>query len=128
MKAKGKRQKEKGWRVFPFALLPFAFCLLTFAAAQSAEPIRELWRRPMASAQCLAVSPDGSRCALVTWSGEVVCWVGGRLGWRRAVPGAEVVALGRDGRAVIYTPLDARRRDLLILDADGQNAGRITVG
>src|SRR3954452_8470884 len=70
------------------------------AEAAPAEPIRELWRRPMAGAQCLAVAPDGSRCALVTWRGEVVCWVGARLGWRRPVPGAEAVVLGRDGSVV----------------------------
>ena len=44
------------------------------------------------------------------------------------MPGAEAVTLGRDGRAVVYTRLDARRRDLLVLDADGQTEARITVG
>src|SRR5689334_15274825 len=100
----------------------------TAVEAAPAEPIRELWRRPMAGAQCLAVAPDGSRCALVTWNGEVVCWVGDRLGWRRPVPGAEAVVLGRDGSAVVYTPLDARRRDLLLLDAGGRVVRRMTVG
>ena len=50
------------------------------------------------------------------------------LGWRHGVPGAEAVLLGRDGRAVVYTLLDARRRDLLVLDAGGRSAGRLTVG
>src|SRR5207249_1865848 len=98
------------------------------AEAAPAEPIRELWRRPMGSAQCLAVSPDGTRCAFVTWSGDVVCWVGNRLAWRRVVPGAEAVILGREGLAVVYTLLDARRRDLLVLDAGGRVVRRMTVG
>jgi hypothetical protein len=82
----------------------------------------------MSGAQCLAVSPDGSRCALVTWTGDVVCWVGNRLAWRQVVPGAEAVLLGGDGRAVIYTPEDARRRDLLVLDPGGRVVGRLTIG
>src|SRR5436309_7057723 len=80
-----------------------AFAPLPTALAAPSEPIREVWRRPMGDAQCLAVSPDGSRCAFVTWSGEVVCWVGNRLAWRRIVPGAEAVILGREGQAVVYT-------------------------
>jgi hypothetical protein len=98
------------------------------ALAAPAEPIRELWRRPIGSAQSLALSPDGSRWAFVSWSGEVVSWIGDRLAWRRSVPGAEAVLLAGDGRAVVYTRLDARRRDLLILDASGRVAGRITIG
>jgi hypothetical protein len=101
---------------------------LPVAFAAPAEPIRELWRRPMVSAQCLAVSPDGSRCAFVTWSGDVVCWVGNRLAWRRVLPGAEAVVLGPEGQAVVYTLLDARRRDLLVLDAGGHVVRRMTVG
>jgi hypothetical protein len=128
MKAKGKRQKAKGWGNLPLALFPFYFFLLTFAAAQPAEPIREVWRRPTGSAECLAISPDGSRCALVTWAGQVLCWAGGRLNWRRVVPGAEQVLLGGSGRAVIYTPLDVLRRDLLVLDDRGRITSRCTAG
>jgi hypothetical protein len=109
------------WYFGAVSQLPAAF-------AAPSEPIRELWRRPMDDAQGLAVSADGSRCAFVTWGGDVVCWVGNRLAWRRAVPGAEAVILGRDGQAVVYTRLDARRRDLLVLDAGGQVVRRITVG
>jgi hypothetical protein len=82
----------------------------------------------MGSAQCLAVSPDGSRCALVTWRGEVLCWTGERLSWRRVVPGAEQVLLGVEGRAVVYTPLDALHRDLLVLDDRGGISCRCTAG
>jgi hypothetical protein len=92
-----------------------------------AEPIRELWRRPVDNVQSLAISPDGSRCAVVTWRGVVSCWAGGRLSWKRTIPGAEEVVLGTGGRAVVYTPLDLLRRDLVVLDPQGSTARRITV-
>jgi hypothetical protein len=100
----------------------------TLARAQPAEPIREAWRRPLGSVQCLAISLDGTRTAIVTWTSEVLCWDGNRLKWRRRVPGAEAVVLGAGGLAVIYTPLDALRRDLLILDGDGHVRRRATAG
>jgi hypothetical protein len=93
---------------------------VSLALAQPAEPIREVWRRPQAGIESLAVAPDGSRCALVTGSGEVICWTGGRLTWHRAVRGAEAVALGSDGRAAVFTPLDLLHRGVLILDPQGK--------
>ena len=106
------------WTLYPAASL----------CAQSPEPIRTVWRRPIGGAQCLAIAPDGGRCALVTWRGELFCWSRGRLSWRRVVPGAEQVLLGVDGRAVVYTPLDALRRNLLVLDDRGRISDRCTIG
>jgi hypothetical protein len=105
-------------------------CLSVFTPpptrAQSAEPIREVWWRPLGSVQCLAIAPDGARVAVVTWASEVLCWEGSRERWRRTLPGAQAVVLGAGGRAVVYTPLDAQRRDLLLLNALGRPQGRIT--
>jgi hypothetical protein len=111
-----------------FVVLPISPPSLPRAAAQSAEPIREVWRRPLPDVQCLAIAPDGARIAVVTWSGEVLCWERrGRRCWSRFVPGAEAVVLGRGNLAVVYTPLDALHRDLLALDPQGQIIGRATV-
>jgi WD40 repeat protein len=124
VKSKKAKVKAAGW----LFLLPFTFCLFTFALAQSTEPIREAWRRPLPEVQCLSISPDGSRIAVVTWAGDVLCWHGEREGWRRAVPGAAAIAVGNLGRAVVYTPLDCTRRDLLMVDTSGALLGRSTVG
>jgi hypothetical protein len=96
--------------------------------SQPAEPIREVWRRPLAGVQAVAVAPDGSRSAVVTWAGEIFCWTGGRLAWKRAVPGATAVVLGPGGRALVYTPLDLLRRDLVVLGPVGNVTRRVTAG
>jgi hypothetical protein len=109
-------------------LIVLIFLLFTRVTAQPAEPIYEAWCRPLGGVQCLAISPDGARIAVVSWGGEVYCWEGGRQRWRRDLPGAEAVVLGAGGRAVVYTPLDALHRDLLVLDPHGNIRGRSTAG
>lgn len=96
--------------------------------AQAAEPIQESWRRPLPAAQCLAISPDGTRVAVVNWAGTVLCLSRGRKLWQRVIPGAQEVALGAGGRTLVYTPLDAMRRDLLVLDDGGRTIARWTIG
>jgi hypothetical protein len=108
--------------------MALALSASTWVFAETTEPIREAWRRPLGSVQYLAISADGTHVAVVTWASEVLCWEGSRLRWRRRLPGAEVVTVGAGGRAVVYTPFDAAHRDLLLIDPAGRPEGRITAG
>src|SRR5205085_1063595 len=75
------------------------------ALAQPTEPIREAWRRPLPGVQCLAISPDGSRVAVVSWTGEVqqLCYdARGALAAVTANP-ARLAVFAPDGRVLWQT-------------------------